>query len=108
MKGTSIVENTFYHLVQIVLSSLLTSKNAEIRIYEVHFFCSSFNGHKSWSLTMREEHTLELSENMVLCKTFGPNREEITCYFLAVRSKSEENCTMKSFKICIPPQKLSG
>jgi hypothetical protein len=36
------------------------------------------NGCKTWSLTLREEHRLRVSENRVLRRTFGPKREEVT------------------------------
>jgi hypothetical protein len=34
-------------------------------------------GHENWSLTLREEHTLRVSENRVLRRIFGPRREEV-------------------------------
>jgi len=33
-------------------------------------------GCKTWSLILREEHRLRVSENRVLRKIFGPKREE--------------------------------
>jgi hypothetical protein len=32
---------------------------------------------ETWSLTLREEHSLRVSENRVLKRTFGPKREEV-------------------------------
>jgi hypothetical protein len=32
----------------------------------------------TWSLTLREEHRLKVFENMVLRRTFGPKRDEVT------------------------------
>jgi hypothetical protein len=32
-------------------------------------------GYKTWSLTLKEEHTLRGFENRVLSKIFGPKRE---------------------------------
>ena len=33
---------------------------------------------ETWSLTLREEMKLRLSENMVLRRIFGPRRDEVT------------------------------
>jgi hypothetical protein len=35
-------------------------------------------GCETWSLTLREEHTLEVFENRVLRRIFGPKRDEVT------------------------------
>ena len=35
-------------------------------------------GCETWSLTLREERTLRVFENMVLRKIFGPRRDEVT------------------------------
>jgi hypothetical protein len=35
-------------------------------------------GCETWSLTLREEHRLEVFENRVLRRIFGPNRDEVT------------------------------
>jgi hypothetical protein len=37
---------------------------------------SGLYGFETWSLTLREEHTLRVFENRVLRKIFGPKREE--------------------------------
>jgi hypothetical protein len=34
-------------------------------------------GYETWSLTLREEHTLKVFENRVLRKLFGPKRYEV-------------------------------
>jgi hypothetical protein len=34
-------------------------------------------GCESWSLTLREEHTLRMFENRLLRRIFGPKREEL-------------------------------
>jgi hypothetical protein len=36
-------------------------------------------GCETWSLTLREEHTLRVFENRVLRRIFGPKRDEVTC-----------------------------
>jgi hypothetical protein len=35
-------------------------------------------GCETWSLTLREEHRLEVFENRVLRRIFGPKRDEVT------------------------------
>jgi hypothetical protein len=35
-------------------------------------------GCETWSLTLREEHRLRVSENRVLRRIFGPKRDEVT------------------------------
>jgi hypothetical protein len=35
-------------------------------------------GHETLSLTLKEEHRLRVSENRVLRRIFGPNRDEAT------------------------------
>jgi hypothetical protein len=35
-------------------------------------------GYETWSLTLREEHTLRVFENRVLRKIFGSNKDEVT------------------------------
>jgi hypothetical protein len=35
-------------------------------------------GCKNWFLSLREEHRLEMSEKVVLRRTYGPQRKELT------------------------------
>jgi hypothetical protein len=35
-------------------------------------------GCETWSLTLREEHTLRMFENRVLRKIFGPKKDQVT------------------------------
>jgi hypothetical protein len=58
------------------LSSGLISKNLKIKIYRNVIFPVVLYGCETWSLTLREEHRLRVSENRVLRKIFGPEREE--------------------------------
>jgi hypothetical protein len=37
----------------------------------------ALQGYETWSLTLREEHRLRVSENRVLRRIFGPNRGEM-------------------------------
>jgi hypothetical protein len=58
------------------LSSRLISKNLRIKIHKTVILPVVLYGCKTWSLTLREEHKLRISENRVLRKIFGPRREE--------------------------------
>ena len=56
-------------------------------------------GCETWSLTLREEHRLRVSENKVLRRICGPKRDEVT--------RSGENYLM-SLLICSPNPILFG
>jgi hypothetical protein len=51
-------------------------KNLKIKLYKTVIFPVVLYGYETWSLTLREEHRLRVSENRVLRKIFGPKREE--------------------------------
>jgi hypothetical protein len=50
-------------------------KDHDIQNYK---FACCFSGCKVWSLTLKEEHRLKVSENRVLRKIFGSKRDELT------------------------------
>jgi hypothetical protein len=52
-----------------------SSKNLKIKIYKTVILPGVLYGCETWSLTLREEHRLEVFENGVL-RIFGPKREE--------------------------------
>ena len=51
-----------------------------------------FYGCETWSLILRKESRLTVSEVRVLKKIFGPKRDEVTVEW--------KDCIMKSFVIC--------
>jgi hypothetical protein len=51
-------------------------KKLKIKIYETVILPAVLYGCETWSLTLREEHRLRVSENKVLRRIFGPRREE--------------------------------
>jgi hypothetical protein len=57
--------NACYPKVKNILSSRLISKNLKIKIYETIIFPVALYGCEAWSLTLREEHRLRISENRV-------------------------------------------
>jgi hypothetical protein len=48
------------------------------KIYRTIILPVVLNWCESWSLTLREEHGVRVSENMVLRKLFGSKRDKIT------------------------------
>jgi len=70
--------NACYHSVQNLLFSRLLSKNLKIKIYRTIILPVVLYGCETWSLTLREERKLRVSENMVLRRIFGPRRGEVT------------------------------
>ena len=67
--------NACYHSS---LSSRLLSKNLKTKIYRTIILPVVLYGCETWSLTLREERKLRVSENMVLRRIFGPRRDEVT------------------------------
>jgi hypothetical protein len=59
------------------LSSYLLSKNTKIKIYRPVILHVVLYGCEIWFVTLREECRLRKSENRVLRRIFGPNRDEI-------------------------------
>jgi hypothetical protein len=57
-------------------------------------------GCETWFFTLKEEHVLRVSENRVLRRIFGPNRDAVT----GVR----DNYTTRSFIFCTLHQILFG
>ena len=69
--------NACYHSVQNLLSSRLLSKNLKIKICGTIILPVVLYGCETWSLTLREERKLRVSEYMVLRRIFGPRRDEV-------------------------------
>jgi len=57
--------NARYHLVQDRLSSSLLAKNTEIKIHITVILPVVLYGCESWSVLLRKEHKLRVSENRV-------------------------------------------
>jgi hypothetical protein len=69
--------NGYYHSVQNFLLSCLLSE-MKIRLYGTVILPLVLYGPETWSLTLREEHRLSVSENRVLRRIFGLKRDEVT------------------------------
>ena len=55
----------------------ILSKNLKIKIYRTIILSVVLYGCETWSLTLREERKLRVSENMVLKRIFGPRRDGV-------------------------------
>jgi len=64
--------NAGYYSVQNLLSSSLLSKNIKIKIHTTINLPVVLYGCETWSLILREECRLRMSENRVLRRVFGP------------------------------------
>ena len=60
------------------LSSALLSKTVNIKIYRSIILPIVLYGYETWSVTLKEERRLRVSENRVLRRIFGPKRDEVT------------------------------
>jgi hypothetical protein len=56
----------------------LLSKSLKIKIYSTIVLPVVLYGCETWSLTLREERRLRVSENRVLRRIFGPKRDGVT------------------------------
>ena len=76
MRG--VVKECLYHSVQNLLSSSLLSKNSKIKIFRTIILRVVLYGCETWSLILREEHRLRVSENRMLRRVFWPKRDAVT------------------------------
>jgi hypothetical protein len=70
------------------------SNALRIRIYKTIILPVVLYGCETWSLTLREEHTLRVFENRVLRRIFGPKRDEVTGEWRKLHN--EELCDLYS------------
>jgi hypothetical protein len=68
--------NAGRHWVQNPLSFSLLSKGIKIKIYRTIILPVVLYECETWSLTLREERRLGMSESRVLRRIFGPKRDE--------------------------------
>jgi hypothetical protein len=57
---------------------LLYLYSVKVKIYKTIILSIVLYGCETWSLTLREEHRLRVSENRVLREIFGPKGDEVT------------------------------
>jgi hypothetical protein len=64
--------------IQFILSSsCLLSRNIKVKLYRTVILPVVLYGCETWSLTLREEHRLEVFDNNMLRRMFGPKRNEV-------------------------------
>jgi hypothetical protein len=63
-----------YSMQQRITVCLINIHNIKIRIYKTILLPVTLYGCGTWSLTLREAHRLEVFENRVLRRIFGPKR----------------------------------
>jgi len=69
--------NACYHSLHNLMSSSFLSKNLKIKIHRTIILPVVLYGCKTWSLILREECRLRVSENRVL-RIFVPKRDKVT------------------------------
>ncbi|KAJ4447556.1 hypothetical protein ANN_09563 [Periplaneta americana] len=69
IKHTINMGNACYYSVEELLSSSLLSKNLKVRIYKTVILPVVLYGCETWTLTLREEHSLRVFENKVVVIT---------------------------------------
>jgi hypothetical protein len=84
--------NACYHSIQNILSSHLISKKLQFKIYKTIILPVVLYECETWSLSLRAEHRLRVSENRVLRRIFEPKRRKMDC---------GENCIMMNLITCI-------
>jgi hypothetical protein len=84
--------NACYHSLQNLLSSRFLFKNTNIRVHRTVVLPGVLYGYETWSLTLREEQRLRVSENRVLRRIFGPNRVR--------HQRSEGDYITRNFMTC--------
>jgi hypothetical protein len=67
--------NAYYHSVQNLLSSRLLSKS--VKICNILVLPVILYGCETWSLTLKEEHTLRVFENRVMRRICGEETDEV-------------------------------
>jgi hypothetical protein len=64
--------------MQKLVSSSLLSKNLKMKIHRIKILLVVLYGCETWSLTLREERRLRMSQNRMSRIIFGAKRDEVT------------------------------
>jgi hypothetical protein len=75
----------------LLFSSHLLSKSIKVKIVNIIILPVVLYGHGTWSLTLREEHRLRVSENRVLRGVFRPKREEMAAGWRRLHNEELHN-----------------
>ena len=74
-----------------LLSSSLLSKNKKIKMSRTIIFPVVLYGCETWSLTLREERRLRVSENKLLRSIFGPKMDKVIGEWSKLHDDIEKN-----------------
>jgi hypothetical protein len=80
----------------LLLSSCLLSKNIQIINYSFHVV---LYGCETWSLTLREEHTLRVFENRVLRRIFGLKTDDVMGGWRKLHDEGFITCTLPQVQL---------
>ena len=69
-----------------------STKNLKTKMYKTIILPIVLHGCETWSLTLREECRLKVSENKILRRIFGPKRDE--------NGEWRRLHTMRNFVVC--------
>jgi hypothetical protein len=83
--------NVWCHSVQKLLSSRLLSKNIKNRIHNTITLPVVLYGCEIWSLKLREEHRLMMSDNRVLRRILRPKRNKKTGAWIKLHNEELHN-----------------
>jgi hypothetical protein len=83
--------NACYHSVKSLLSSRFLSRNVKVKICKTIILPAVLYGCETWSLTLREDHRLNVFENRVLRRIFGPRWDEVTGEWRKLHNKEPHN-----------------
>jgi hypothetical protein len=83
--------NACYHSVQSILSSRLLSRNVKVKVYKTIILPVVLYGCETWSLALRKEHRLRVSENRFLRRLFGPKRDDVTGEWVKLHNEELHN-----------------
>jgi hypothetical protein len=86
--------NACYHSVQNLQSSRLLLKNVKLRICKTIILPVVLYGCETLSLTLKEEHRLNMFGNRVLKRIFGLRRDKVTGWWR--KQHNEEICNFYS------------
>jgi len=93
--------NAFYYSVQKLLLSSLLFRNINIKIYRTTIFHVVLYEYETWSLILKEEHTLRMFENRFLRRIFGPKKDEVTgeCRKLHTEKLNDMYCSPNIIRV---------
>ena len=102
--------NAYYYSVQNILSSSFLYKILKIKIHRTIILSVVLYGYETWSLTLREERRLRVSENRVLRRIFVSKRDEVTGEWRKLHNEELNDlyCSPKIVRVIISRRMWAG